>query len=1038
MSTSSFFELPLKTIFDQDSSAAFIAVSKDGIHQACSSAFARLLNYERNELIGKHMTSIIHEEDVNYASKLIFASLVNPLEGNIYVRCMTKDGLIQHMNFNHVLAFGDVTLAVGMLIEPFILAPNDQSVELAQLSIDTCIHGLFSYIPANDVFYCNSNLKELIGKNSIETFGEFCSSSSDPSPEKLKEMLLSIDPKKDRSKLRIVSQGFPRRVFELVVIPKGTKTRVQKILGTVRDITDYEMQKEAVQEQLEAKNALLQEISDKESSLRALTNELDETQRLAKMGYFRLDCKTNMLYISSSLQEQIHFITDHINLTSLDTLLDLVPHYERTRVQSTITDAIANKHSFSIDFPVQKTTDNDYLVMRAHPSAFDEGGNVTILFGSIQNITDIRKMELALEKAHKRLEAVINTVLDGIIVFENNEVVMANDSMKNVPMVSTTLLKKGTPRSAVIRTIIDRCGDACTELASGLELNKYRGEMKCKNLCYYDIYSIIVTESSVTRNVLTLRDITHLKQVQIELMKASEIAKSADKAKSNFLAMTSHELRSPLSGILGMISVLKETPLNTEQTEMVNIVENSGTLLLSLINDILDFSKIEAGSMILTPERFNLINVLVDEPILILRCSPSRKKKLLTFVSYADPRLDVEVHADGFRLRQILLNLLSNAHKFTQQGYVALEMHFLKREGNMLSIHILIKDTGCGIGKERIDRLFDPFVQSRSTLASSEGTGLGLPISQRLLNLFGSGLKIKSELSVGSEFSFDIAVEITQEMENKLTVPSKPVLLCIRNSMTRHFLVKQLTAFGISVTNFSSSFKTTVLDYSVIILEYGHDSLDLLLSMLQALPKPQPAAIFLCDCAEERQPPSELKAKFNRFLSIPITFSELKSIFTEEVARATEPVIPIQEKILAPDGGHFKVLLCDDNQINLRTSQLILTSLGLDVTPVNDGAEAVTYYCNTPTAYDVVFLDYHMPTPGPIASKRIRHFEEQLGLRKVLIFGLTADVLTETRDDCLQSGMDDVIQKPFTKTTMQKLLIEWMLELTKHRLTSLV
>ncbi|KAL0211670.1 hypothetical protein RCL1_005296 [Eukaryota sp. TZLM3-RCL] len=169
MPSTSVFDLPLKTIFDQESPATFTAVSKDGIIQDCSKSFARLLNYERKDVIGMHITSLIHEEDISYVSKLIPASFGSPIEGNIYVRCKTKEGSLQHLIFNHVLSFGEVSVAVAMLIEPFIVAPNDQSVELAQLSIDTCIHGLFSYVPANDVFYCNSNLEELLGKDSVDT-----------------------------------------------------------------------------------------------------------------------------------------------------------------------------------------------------------------------------------------------------------------------------------------------------------------------------------------------------------------------------------------------------------------------------------------------------------------------------------------------------------------------------------------------------------------------------------------------------------------------------------------------------------------------------------------------------------------------------------------------------------------------------------------------------------------------------------------------------------------------------------------------------
>ncbi|KAL0212289.1 hypothetical protein RCL1_005915 [Eukaryota sp. TZLM3-RCL] len=1032
MSQPSLGDVTLRTLLDT-SPAPLVVVCKNGIHTDCSHSFARLLGYSREEIVGTHMSFIVHPEDVEYGFRAIKSSLKQPLEVSLTSRCRTKDGNILYMTVQHLLSVGDDALGVAVIVDSRVQVPVEHSVELAQLAIDTCSDGLFSYLSTNDVFYCNSNLRELVNRCPLDTFDQFASCLSLPKAQEFKQIVQDLDPTEGVKTLRAVVQQSPeeQRVFELSLFPKGH----HKVLGSLREITESELQKNSIQRQLDEKNQLLNELSNKETSLRSLTLELEQTQRLAKLGYYRFDCATNLFYVSPALQEQIHFITDSYNLTSLDTVLDLVPVNMRSNVLKTIKDCATYKQSFSIDFPVTIGPEDKYLVMRGHPSSFDEDGTVKTILGSIQNITDIRRIEMALENIHKRSETVVNTILDGVIVLEDGKLVMFNESMKHLSITHSASLKIDTTKEQLFADIADNTLEGIEDFKKGMAQSVYRGELKSKDMRYYEVYLAKVESPVCVRCVATFRDISHLKQVQVELEKASEAAKSADRAKSNFLAITSHELRSPLSGILGMISVLKETTLSTEQNEMINIVENSGTLLLSLINDILDFSKIEAGSMILNPEKFRLVDVLVDEPVLMMRCSPSHKKTYanVTFVTFVDPNVDIEVFSDGFRLRQIVLNLLSNAHKFTQQGYVAIEISMLSRQENTITVRILVKDTGCGISTDRVSRLFDPFVQSRSTLASAQGTGLGLPISQRLASLFHSNIKIKSELSVGSEFSLDVELGVVQNSSHTFSTPSRPVLLCIKNSVRRHFLTKQISAFGAKVSNFSTSLQLPAIKYSIILVEFCfHEAVEWMNGVLSSQEGKSIVSVLLCEFNSEKQPSAELKARYTKFFALPATFSELRSVFTHETTVVTETVIAPLEKIFAPDGSHYSVLVCDDNALNLRTSQLILTSLGLDVTIANDGAEAVSLYSNNPLAFDVVLLDYHMPTPGPTASKRIRHFEELLDMPRVVVMGLTADVLPETRDDCLHSGMDEVIQKPFTRAVMYRILNEKLSHLPRR------
>jgi signal transduction histidine kinase/DNA-binding response OmpR family regulator len=502
-------------------------------------------------------------------------------------------------------------------------------------------------------------------------------------------------------------------------------------------------------------------------------------------------------------------------------------------------------------------------------------------------------------------------------------------------------------------------------------------------------------------------------------------AESASEAKSNFLAVMSHEIRTPINAIIGMTGLLRETTLTSRQREFVETTRLSSEYLLSLVNDILDFSKIEAGKLELESQPFDLRST-IEESLDLVAGKANEKRLELAYV--LDPKLPPYYHGDPGRLRQILVNLLTNAVKFTQHGEVVVEVERVAAKPAPL-LSIVVRDTGIGIPADRQHRLFQSFSQiDASTTREYGGTGLGLAICKRLVEAMGGEISVDSRLGEGSSFRFwlplnqaeGVAALAPAARSGAGLLTGRQVLIVDDHAANRRMLCLQCDAWGMQYAATESS--STALEwiregrrFELALLDHLLPKMDGLM-LARAIREQVPAAelkiVLLSSASPSRSEMLSEGAGIQAVLNKPLHQSQLYDVIVSVLD------LPIQSSpterhdatnrvrtLLAP----LRILLAEDNVVNQRVAQLMLERLGQSADIVSNGEEAVTAV--TRLSYDVVLMDVLMPgLDGLEATRRIR---ARLGEhRQPRIIAMTANVLVGDRERCLEAGMDDYIGKP--------------------------
>ncbi|MBL7735709.1 MAG: response regulator [Chitinophagaceae bacterium] len=867
--------------------------------------------------------------------------------------------------------------------------------------------------------------------------------------------------------------------LESILKPVIEHNRAIKVMCTSRNVTERK-KVEAEREQL------LMEIKQSEQLLRTVINSTPDWIFIKDLGH-------RFLLVNQSYADCLHLNPqDFVGKNDLEIGIpeELIKGDPLKGIRGTWTDDREVINSGKTKFIMEEPA-----IMEGKPQVMstvkvpliDTEGYVWGVLGFSHNITEMKKTEENLRKKDQLLQAVaeathqliINNSLEEAIgeaiqllgikmqvdivnVFKNHfdhttrqvqtsqmvhwdsltgDVLSNNPDFQNKELTNETEMIKTLMKEDIFCSHTKDIAEPC--------LKKYFEEKKVKSVAVIPIFTLnqfwgfvgfsdckterewTITEFSILQSFSsTLAAAIERKQMEQELVQAKDMAELASTAKSEFMANMSHELRTPMNGIIGFTDLVLTTELHKSQREYLGNVKKSAYGLLDIINDILDFSKIEAGKLFIDNAPLR-IDELVEETVDILNVKAYEKG--LEMVCHIDPRLPSQFKGDPVRIRQILVNLLGNAIKFTQEGEIFISVMqagkiYQKDNKGFLDLEISVKDTGIGITKEKMSKIFESFTQAdQSTTRRFGGTGLGLTISKNLAELMNGAITVDSQYGKGSVFTLHLPLEVANpkpQISSEYKPPLKKALIVDDNKTNRRMMQQVFEYFEIPCEVASGAKEALMMlerfdaagdlpDMAILDLHMEEmNGIALSAEIRKKTPAHQRPHILMLSAMEKNKYQQEADdAGIYSMLTKPVKAYELYAllcsmVISTQAEEKSAPNIPTIRQIA--DTG--SIMVVEDDPINMMLISEVLSRMGFQVIKAENGKKALEVLpLHSPS---LIFMDVNMPEmDGFATTKLIRRLPEPW--RSIPIIALTADAMTGDKERCIEAGMNDYVSKPF-------------------------
>jgi two-component system, sensor histidine kinase and response regulator len=783
----------------------------------------------------------------------------------------------------------------------------------------------------------------------------------------------------------------------------GGEGHDSRAIGTITDITERK------------------ELEDK---LHYATESLNIAQTAAGVATFDFDLRRNSRICSDNFRELLG-IPPGTSLDDLNRALARVHPDDFARVRSAPVETTPADPHYRCEYRILLEGGGERWIGEKAKVSRGPSGEVERIIGAIVDISDLKRTKAELGSVEIRLERALRGTQDGLWEID----LLTHVSWYGLrfgELLGYSVAELGSSHEQFVTLIHPQDRErVAVSLANHLEHRTvYDLEFRVLHKAgHYEWmrargHAERAADGTPLRLAGAMQLITDRKLAEQTSLDAKLTAEAANRAKSSFLANLSHEIRTPMNGVLGMSQILSETPLDNTQREYLDIIRASAKALLSLINGVLDLSKIEADRLELESVEFDLIHMLYETVAATALQTASKGIELIVSI---EPDVPVLIRADPGRLRQVVLNLLGNAVKFTHEGHITVHLATQTDAQGRTALTMEVTDTGIGIPADRLDRLFKSFSQvDSSTTRHYGGTGLGLSIVKRLAELMGGEVGVRSELGQGSTFWVNVQVEVVKDQPQRAPVGvGRKILIVDDIRAARDSLASKLKLYSydtVSVGSVDEALQrlADTPDFDLVLADElmpMRGGLDLLTLLRSDSRRARLPFILLSlfgaehDTTEHEHRPDAIGLK-------PIRAAHLAGLIDQVLTGTAQhaPSLKSSPEARSTFRGK-KILLVEDNPINQRVAQKILQNLAAEVTITNNGAEALERI--SVSTFDAVLMDCQMPVmDGFTAARRIRELELSRGTKRLPIIALTANVMSEDRENCIAAGMDAHLGKP--------------------------